>query len=79
MPGDAADYSEYKNGRRATGLVYPAGSILYVLLGRFFIILFFFLPKIKTVTLVSIISVSATSVFFYYRMIELLNNVSKSS
>lgn len=26
MLGDVADYSEYKNGRRATGLVYSAGS-----------------------------------------------------
>ena len=26
MLGDAADYSEYQNGRRATGLVYSAGS-----------------------------------------------------
>lgn len=26
MLGDAADYSEYKNGRRSTGLVYSAGS-----------------------------------------------------
>ncbi len=26
MLGDAADFSEYKNGRRATGLVYSAGS-----------------------------------------------------
>lgn len=26
MLGDAADYSEFKNGRRATGLVYSAGS-----------------------------------------------------
>lgn len=26
MLGDAADYSEWKNGRRATGLVYSAGS-----------------------------------------------------
>ena len=26
MLGDAADYSEYTNGRRATGLVYSAGS-----------------------------------------------------
>jgi GPH family glycoside/pentoside/hexuronide:cation symporter len=26
MLGDASDYSEYKNGRRATGLVYSAGS-----------------------------------------------------
>jgi len=27
MLGDAADYSEFKNGRRATGLVYSAGSL----------------------------------------------------
>ena len=26
MLGDSADYSEYKNGRRATGLIYSAGS-----------------------------------------------------
>lgn len=26
MLGDVADYSEYKNGRRATGLIYSAGS-----------------------------------------------------
>ena len=26
MLGDAADYSEYEHGRRATGLVYSAGS-----------------------------------------------------
>ena len=26
MLGDAADFSEFKNGRRATGLVYSAGS-----------------------------------------------------
>ena len=26
MLGDAADYSQWKNGRRATGLVYSAGS-----------------------------------------------------
>lgn len=28
MLGDAADYSEFKNGRRATGLVYSAGSFV---------------------------------------------------
>ena len=26
MLGDAADYSEYKNGRRATGLIFSAGT-----------------------------------------------------
>lgn len=28
MLGDSADYSEWKNGRRATGLVYSAGSLI---------------------------------------------------
>jgi GPH family glycoside/pentoside/hexuronide:cation symporter len=28
MLGDAADYSEFRNGRRATGLVYSAGSFV---------------------------------------------------
>ena len=28
MLGDSADYSEYKTGRRATGLVYSAGSFV---------------------------------------------------
>jgi glycoside/pentoside/hexuronide:cation symporter, GPH family len=27
MLGDAADFSEWKNGRRATGLIYSAGSL----------------------------------------------------
>lgn len=26
MLGDSADYSEWKNGRRATGLIYSAGT-----------------------------------------------------
>ncbi|MGD1007972.1 MAG: DUF2723 domain-containing protein [Ignavibacteriaceae bacterium] len=57
----------------------PGGSILYVILGRLFTILFFFLPAIKAITLVSIVSTSAASVFFYYCMIEVLNNFNKSS
>jgi len=28
MLGDVADFSEYKNGRRATGLIYSAGSFV---------------------------------------------------
>jgi len=28
MLGDAADYSEYKNHRRATGLIYSAGTFI---------------------------------------------------
>jgi hypothetical protein len=57
----------------------PGGSILYVILGKLFTILFFFLPPTKAITLVSIVSTSAASVFFYYFMIEVLNNFSRSS
>ena len=57
----------------------PGGSILYVILGRLFTILFFFMPAIKAITLVSIVSTCLASVFFYYSMIEVLNNFSKSS
>ncbi|MDG2393353.1 MAG: MFS transporter, partial [Thalassotalea sp.] len=28
MLGDSADYSEWKNGRRATGLIYSAGTFI---------------------------------------------------
>ena len=28
MLGDSADYSEWKNGRRATGLIYSAGTFV---------------------------------------------------
>ncbi len=52
----------------------PGGSILYIILGRLLTIIFFFLPTIKAITLVSIISTSAAAVFFYYSMIEVLNN-----
>ena len=52
----------------------PGGSILYVILGRLFTIIFFFLPPIKAITLVSIVATSAAAVFFYYSMIEVLNN-----
>ena len=30
MLGDAADYSEYKNGRRATGLIFSAGTFAMI-------------------------------------------------
>ena len=44
----------------------PGGSILFVILGKLFTYIFFFLPAIKAITLVSIASTSAASVFFYY-------------
>jgi hypothetical protein len=56
----------------------PGGSILFVILGKLFTYIFFFLPAIKAITLVSIASTSAASVFFYYCMIEILNNFDPS-
>ncbi len=43
----------------------PGGSILFVILGRVFTVLFFFLPAVKAVTLVTIISACLTAVFTY--------------
>jgi hypothetical protein len=56
----------------------PGGSILFVILGKLFTYLFFFLPAIKAITLVSIVSTSAAAVFLYYCMIEILNNFDPS-
>ena len=54
----------------------PGGSVLYVLLGRVFIILFCFLPVVKAVTLVNIISAGLTAVFAYYTFFIIFDNLS---
>ena len=54
----------------------PGGSVLYVLLGRVFIILFFFLPAVKAVTLVNIISAGLAAVFAYYTFLIIFDNLS---
>ncbi len=48
------------------------GSILYVLLGRIFTILFFLIPAIHAITLVSIVSTALASVFFFYGLNDIL-------
>lgn len=53
----------------------PGGSILFVLLGKIFTILFFFLPAIKAVTLVNIISAGFASVFAYYTLLIVFDNL----
>jgi len=53
----------------------PGGSILFVLLGKVFSVLFFFLPTIKAITLVSIISASLASVFAYYSLLIIFDNL----
>ena len=47
------------------GIPSPGGSIFFVILGRVFTVLFFFLPAVKAITLVSVISASLTAVFTY--------------
>ena len=54
----------------------PGGSILFVLLGKVFSVLFFFLPTIKAITLVSIISACLASVFVYYSLLIIFDNLS---
>lgn len=54
----------------------PGDSILYVLLGRIFITLLFFIPVIKAVTLVSIISAGLAAIFVYFSLIIIFDNIS---
>ena len=53
----------------------PGGSILFVLLGKVFITFFFFLPAIKAITLISIISSSLAAVIAYYTLLIIFNNL----
>ena len=53
----------------------PGGSVLYVLLGKVFIFLFFFLPAVKAVTLVNIISAGLAAVFAYYTFLIVFDNL----
>jgi len=52
----------------------PGGSILFVIIARILTLIFFFLPTIKSVTLLSILSTAGTSVFFYFTLLTLFNN-----
>jgi len=69
------DSSEYASNAFNLSIPSPGGSILFVLLGKIFITLFFFLPAIKAVTLVSIISASLASVFAYYSLLIIFDNL----
>lgn len=50
------------------GLPEPGGSILYVLLGRIFAQIFFFLPAAQAVTLLSITGTSLAAVMLYFSL-----------
>ena len=68
------DSGEYASNALNLGIPSPGGSILFVLLGKVFMVLFFFLPTIKAVTLVSIISACLASVFAYYSLLIIFDN-----
>ena len=57
------------------GIPDPGGSILFVLIGKIFTTLFFFLPAIKAITLVSIVSTSLASLFLYYSLQVIFENL----
>jgi len=67
------DSGLYAVHSRTLGVPNPGGSILFILLGRIFSYLFFFLSTIKRIALVSICATSAASVFFYFTMLEIIN------
>ena len=69
------DSSEYASNAFNLSIPSPGGSILFVLLGKAFIVLFFFLPAIKAVTLISILSASFASVFAYYSLLIIFDNL----
>ncbi len=73
------DSGEYASNAFNLSIPGPGGSILFVLLGRFFIILFFFLPAVKAVILVSIFSAALASVFAYYTLLTIFDNLSIKS
>ena len=57
------------------GIPDPGGSILFVLIGKIFSLLLFFLPTINAITLVSIASTSLASVFLYYSLLVVFENL----
>lgn len=68
------DSGEYASHVYHLSIPTSGGSILYILLGRIFTLIFSFLLTIKAVTLLSIASASLASVFFYYTLLEILHH-----
>ena len=69
------DSGAYASNAYNLSIPSPGGSIHFILLGKVFTILFFFLPTIKAVTLVSIISASLASVFAYYSLLIIFDDL----
>ncbi|MFC1477373.1 protein O-mannosyl-transferase family [candidate division KSB1 bacterium] len=60
---DSGGYAVFSH---TLGIPAPGGSILFIIAGRVFSLLFFFLPAIKAITLVSICSAVIASLLLYY-------------
>ena len=69
------DSGFYAAASKDLGIPNPGGSILFILLGKIFSLLFFFISTAKAVTLVNIISTSIAAVFLYYALLILFRNL----
>jgi len=69
------DSGFYAAASKDLGIPSPGGSILFILLGKIFSLIFFFIPTAKAVTLVNIISTSIAAVFLYYALLILFRNL----
>jgi hypothetical protein len=58
------------------GIPDPGGSILFTFIGKLFVLLLFFLPAIKAITLVSIVSIALSSIFLYFSLLIIFENLS---
>lgn len=65
----------YASGAFSLGIPDPGGSILFILLGKVFAVLLFFLPVIKAIMLVSITASSLAAVLLYYSLIAIFDNI----
>lgn len=68
------DSGFYAAASKDLGIPNPGGSILFILLGKIFSLLFFFISTAKAVTLVNIISTSTAAVFLYYTLLVIFRN-----
>ena len=69
----------YAAGAFTLGIPEPGGSILFILLGNVFKTLFFFLPAVKAILLVSITATALSTVLFYYSSLAIFDIINYQS
>lgn len=69
------DSGYYAALSHSLGIPIQGGSILYVILGKVFMTLLFFLPPIKAIIHLSIMCSALSSVFFYHTLLNILQNI----